>query len=372
MKKSLLDLEISGRLKYQMMFFACALIHAVFFTVFSFAEIYMLMTLNIFSVIFYIVGAYACGTKSFEKHVLKWIIMIYAEITFHAVACTVHLGFGTYFFLYAMVELSISAYMLYFSCDKKIFIRMLSIFVTISFAALAGCQIYFNFKPPVYEWVFGKNLTPEMENIIRVINIIFCTGAIFVFSLLFVIEINLLITKLNSAYDKLTYTAMHDSLTGLYNRHSLRDFFDSLTESGNEYCVALGDIDNFKKVNDTYGHDCGDEVLVTVSDIIKSGIAEQDLACRWGGEEILIIMRGKREDCLDRMNGIRSRINASVVESGNTSISVTMTFGFADCHEVENSDKNRMDSLVILVDGRLYVGKKSGKNVIVSEEAPEK
>ena len=195
---------------------------------------------------------------------------------------------------------------------------------------------------------------------------------IFIFSVLFVIEINLLIRKLNEAYDKLSYTAMHDSLTGLYNRHSLRDFFESLTESGNEYCVALGDIDNFKKVNDTYGHDCGDEVLVTVSDIIKESIAEQDLACRWGGEEILIIMRGTRNDCLDRMNSIRSRINASVVKSGNSSVKVTMTFGFADCHEVENSEKNRMDSIVILVDGRLYKGKNSGKNVIVSEEIPVK
>ena len=158
---------------------------------------------------------------------------------------------------------------------------------------------------------------------------------------------------------------MHDSLTGLYNRHSLRDFFDSLDESGNEYCVALGDIDNFKRVNDTYGHDCGDDVLVTVSDIIKKSMAENDLACRWGGEEILIIMRGTRSDCLGRMRDIREQINSSVVETGSNSISVTMTFGFADCHEVENSGKNHMDSIVILVDGRLYVGKKSGKNVII-------
>lgn len=365
MKINLLDLEISSKLKYQMMFFACAFIHTVFFLVFSFFKIYLLMTFNIFSITLYIIGAYACGTDNFEKNALKWIILIYAEITLHAIVCTVHLGYETYFFLYAMVELSISAYMLFFACDKKIFVRMIIIFVCVSLSALAGCQIYLSIKPPFFSWFFGRQLTNQMENIMRLMNISFCTVIIFVFSVLFVIEINLLIRKLNAAYDKLSYTAMHDSLTGLYNRHSLRDFFDSLDESGNEYCVALGDIDNFKKVNDTYGHDCGDEVLVTVSDIIKDGIEEQDLACRWGGEEILIIMRGTRSDCLDRMKGIRSRINASVVESGKTSIKVTMTFGFADCHEVENSEKNHMDSIVILVDGRLYVGKKSGKNVIV-------
>lgn len=365
MKINLLNLEINSRLKYQMMFFACAFIHTIFFLVFALYQIYMLMTFNIFSITLYIVGAYACGTDNFEKNALKWIIVIYAEITLHAIVCTVHLGYETYFFLYAMVELSISAYLLFFACDKKIFVRMIMIFVCISLLALLGCQIYLSIYPPFFSLHFGRQLTDGMTNLMRLMNISLSTIIIFVFSVLFVIEINLLIRKLNEAYDKLSYTAMHDSLTGLYNRHSLRDFFESLSESGNEYCVALGDIDNFKKVNDTYGHDCGDEVLVTVSDIIKDGIEDEDLACRWGGEEILIIMRGTRTDCLNRMNGIRSRINASVVESGKTSVKVTMTFGFADCHEIENSEKNHMDSIVILVDGRLYKGKNSGKNVII-------
>lgn len=365
MKINLLDLEINSRLKYQMMFFACAFIHTVFFLIFSLSQIYMLMTFNIFSITIYIIGAYACGTDNFEKNALKWIITIYAEITLHAVACTVHLGYETYFFLYAMVELAISSYLLFFACDKKIFVRMSIIFVCISMTAVTGCQVYLSIRPPIYTYVFHKTLPENMISAMRLTNIFFCTVIVFVFSVLFVIEINLLIRKLNAAYEKLSYTAMHDSLTGLYNRHSLRDFFDSLDESGNEYCVALGDIDNFKKVNDTYGHECGDDVLVTVSDIIKDSMAEQDLACRWGGEEILIIMRGTRGDCLDRMKDIRSRINASVVDTGKNSISVTMTFGFADCHEVENSEKNHMDSIVILVDGRLYVGKKNGKNIIV-------
>lgn len=371
MKINLLDTEINSKLKYQIMFFACAFIHTVFFLVFSLSRIYVLMTFNIFSISFYIIGAYACETEKFEKYALKWIIFIYAEITLHAFACTVHLGYGTYFFIYSMVGLSISAYMLYFTCDKNIFTKMSLTFLCLTLAALALCQLYLSSHPPFFEWYFGRTLPEGIENFMRFMNISFCTVTISVFSVLFVVEIHLLISKLNGAYEKLTYTAMHDSLTGLYNRHSLRDFFESLDESGNEYCVALGDIDNFKKVNDTYGHDCGDEVLVTVSDIIKDSMEEQDLACRWGGEEILIIMRGTREDCLCRMRDIRSRINSSVVESGSRSISVTMTFGFADCHEVEDSEKNHMDSIVILVDGRLYTGKKSGKNVIVSEEAPE-
>lgn len=366
MKLNLLDLEINGKLKYKLMLFACAVVHIIFFCIFFIAQLFLLTLFNVFSVTFYILAAHSCEKDRFEKNAFKWIIMIYAEITLHAVFATIHLGYETYFFLYAMAELPVSAYILFFACDKKIFGRMISAFMGVSLISLATCQIYLSINPPLISLVFHRTVSDGMVSAMRLMNILFCTSIIFLFSVLFVIEINSLIRELHSAYDKLCYTAMHDSLTGLYNRHSLRDFFDSLTESGNDYCVALGDIDNFKKVNDTYGHDCGDDVLVTVSDIIKESIEEQDLACRWGGEEILIIMRGNRDDCLNRMNGIRSRINSSVVETGSQSISVTMTFGFADCHEVENSEKNRMDSIVILVDGRLYKGKNSGKNVIVS------
>lgn len=366
MKINLLDLKVNSKFKYQMTFFACALIHTIFFLVFSLSKIYVLMFFNIFSIIFYIIGAYKCGTDSFEKHALRWIVMVYAEITLHAVLATIHLGYEAFFFLYAIAELSVSAYMLFFACDKKYFGKTIVIFLVIALAALACCQIYLSIKPPFFNWFFGRQLSENMISLMRIMNIFFCTSIIFIFSVMFVIETNALIRELNGAYDKLSYTAMHDSLTGLYNRHSLKDFFDSLDESGNEYCVALGDIDNFKRVNDTYGHDCGDEVLVTVSDIIKNSMEEQDLACRWGGEEILIIMRGTRDDCLRRMNGIRDRINASVVYTGKNDISVTMTFGFADCREAKNSKRNHMDSIVTLVDGRLYKGKNSGKNVIVS------
>lgn len=361
---NILELEIKSRLKYQIMFFACALLHTIFFLIFSIMEIYMLMTFNIISVSFYIVGAYACGTDNFEKNAFKWSIAVYSEINLHAIACTIHLGYETYFFLYTMLGLSISAYMLFFCCDRKIFFKMMMVNLIILLAALAGCQLYLAMRPPTYTYFFNKSLSDKATSYIRLMNITFSTLAIFIFSVMFVIEINLLIRKLNAAYDKLSYTAMHDSLTGLYNRHSLRDFFESLSESTNDYCIALGDIDNFKRVNDTYGHDCGDRVLVTVSDIIKDSMEEQDIACRWGGEEILIIMRGGRDVCLKRMKGIRERINASVVEAGSRTISVTMTFGFADCHEMVDKE-NKIDAMVILVDGRLYVGKKSGKNVII-------
>lgn len=365
MKINLLELEISSKFKFQMMFLACALIHTTFLIIFSLLQIYILMTFNIFSVALYVFGAFAVSSGNFEKHSLAWIVAIYSEVTLHAVACTVHLGYDTYFFLYAMVVLSISAYMLFLSFDKKKFTKLILIFFLITVISIAVCQFYNDRYPPVYSFIFGNTLTESAVNAMRIMNIVFVTVVIFIFSLLFVIEMNSLIRELNNANEKMSYVALHDSLTGLNNRHTVKGFFEKLLENGESYCVILGDIDNFKKVNDTYGHDCGDDVLIMVSNIIKDSVSENELACRWGGEEILIVMLGGRNGCLDRMKGIRSRINESSVQSGEKTVRVTMTFGFADCTEVEDIEKSRIDAMVTLVDSRLYTGKKSGKNVII-------
>lgn len=365
MKINLLELEISSKFKFQIMFLACALIHTTFLIVFSLLQIYILMTFNVFSVSFYVVGAFAVRSGNFEKHSLAWITGIYSEITLHAVVCTIHLGYGSYFFIYAIVALSVSSYMLFMACDKERFTRSILIFLLMSVLSIAVCQIYLRHYLPVYTHVFDKELTDSATNIMRLVNLTFGTVSVFAFSLLFVIEMNTLIRKLNNANEKMSYVALHDSLTGLKNRHSVRKFFENLLDGSGEYCVILGDIDNFKKVNDTYGHDCGDDVLIMVSNVIKDSVSENELACRWGGEEILLVMLGDKKSCLERMKKIRSRINESYVQSGERTVKVTMTFGFADSSEVENIAKSRVDAIVTLVDSRLYTGKKSGKNVII-------
>lgn len=167
MKLNLLDLEIDSKFKYQAMFFACAFIHTIFFLVFSLYKIYLLMTVNVISIIFYVVGAYKCGTDDFEKHALEWVIMVYGEITFHAVLATIHLGYDTCFFLYAMVELSVSAYMLFFACDKKIFSKMILIFMCLSIASLVGCQVYFSFMPPMMNYFMHRTLSGSAVTLMR-------------------------------------------------------------------------------------------------------------------------------------------------------------------------------------------------------------
>ena len=131
----------------------------------------------------------------------------------------------------------------------------------------------------------------------------------------------------------------------------------------------LGDIDDFKKVNDTYGHDAGDLVLKTVATKITENLFGQDTACRWGGEEMLIILRGGKADCMSRAKQIRESIINEEMEHEGKLLHVTMTFGFVDCTELPTDlpgEITHFEGLITLADKRLYRGKESGKNRIVS------
>jgi len=123
-----------------------------------------------------------------------------------------------------------------------------------------------------------------------------------------------------------------------------------------------GDIDFFKKINDTYGHDCGDVALTEVAEILRTCVRDGDTVCRWGGEEFLIAIDGNKKITMDVAERIRSMIEDMVVVSHGYSIKITMTFGVCESIPGLNVDK-----LVEIADQRLYKGKQNGKNQVVSE-----
>ena len=130
---------------------------------------------------------------------------------------------------------------------------------------------------------------------------------------------------------------------------------------GQIFSVIIGDIDDFKKVNDTYGHNIGDEVLVTVADIITSNVPDNASVCRWGGEEILILIQDNLNGALPIAEKIRAEIAASstIVEQG--ALKITMTFGVA-----EYTPGLTITKLISLADDNLYRGKNEGKNRVIA------
>ncbi|MCM1053989.1 MAG: GGDEF domain-containing protein [Bacteroides sp.] len=368
--KSILDIELKSSFKYQMIFFVSALMHTIFFCMFLYNEMYGLMIANIASISFYLSGGVVSRKGNMEKHGSAWIMAAYAEITVHAALCTIWLGFEPCFYLYWIVALMVSAYVAYLACEKQTFLKMISAFSVITIITMGFCLVYLHFFDPIYTAGFDKVLDKNQTEFMRAVNVFFDTVVTLFFSGMFIMEIHTLIRKLNTANEKLNYSAMHDALTGLYNRRSLYKLYDEMKDKGH-FCVIMGDIDNFKKINDTYGHGCGDEVLKNISAIINDTAAQNDIACRWGGEEFLLVVRGTKEECLERLKEMRNRILALRIEYNDIQIKVTMTFGFVDCLEIlehtELIDPSvNIDALVQIADTRLYYGKENGKNTIVS------
>ncbi len=175
-----------------------------------------------------------------------------------------------------------------------------------------------------------------------------------------VIESNLLM-------DKLRDTSLRDGMTGLYNRRFLEEFIDQVMgQSQREketYSILMLDVDFFKMVNDTYGHDVGDSVIVEIGKVLQNNIRETDLAIRYGGEEFVIMLHNaNQEETLDVAKKIHTAFGNLVFEVGNgETMQKTMSIGISKFP----TDGDTIWKCIKFADTALYVAKTTGRNKIV-------
>ena len=160
-----------------------------------------------------------------------------------------------------------------------------------------------------------------------------------------------------------------DSLTELYNRrsggHHLTHTVEKARSGNAPFTLVIADIDFFKKVNDTYGHQCGDLVLQNVARILRRHMKGKGYAIRWGGEEFLLVYENSRlEEARKFLETLQEEIRNSCVQSEGNQIYITMTFGMA-CNP-----SRELKDLLREADDRLYYGKNNGRDQIVSGETP--
>ena len=167
------------------------------------------------------------------------------------------------------------------------------------------------------------------------------------------------------AEEKLRKLAMTDSLTGLFNRRAFVDKCHQLSAQSNRVSVAVIDIDHFKNVNDTYGHDAGDQALISVANLIEEYYVAPDIVSRLGGEEFAIVaISDNKKDEERRFNKLREAVEKTEVKYKTDTISVTISIGAVFAEDSLNVD---FSGLLSKADKLLYTAKKNGRNQVVLE-----
>ena len=168
----------------------------------------------------------------------------------------------------------------------------------------------------------------------------------------------------NILYNQIKECASKDGLTNIFNK---KYFFDTLhaipSLEQDDYSIVMIDIDNFKKVNDTYGHPYGDEVLKKVCSIIKNHTRPQDIVARYGGEEIIIYFHHFTNTNLleQRLETIRSAIENCIIPGEGFFSSVTASFG---CY-IKHNEYLPLETVIQFADDNLYTCKRNGKNRVL-------
>lgn len=313
--------------------------------------IYPMMAVNCVSL-----AIYAAEFWIIRKSEELYLAIFFSEVLVHMLLAIVFVGWagGFQYYVFAMAPL------MYFAdhivrneggnTTHPIFFSLLTV---ISFLIARTIVVFFD---PVYV------LPADVAFWVKTLNGVMILLMLGVFAMIYV-------QRILEIESELVSNAEIDELTKLPNRHFLDRMLEEKQigkEGGiSEYAVAILDIDNFKKVNDRFGHLAGDQVLKKLAGILARTAGEEHFAGRWGGEEFMMVVTG--EECysklVDLTEEVRRELENSVVHFDYWQIVVTASIGVASTRDSMN-----FKDLVEEADKCLYEAKGSGKNRVIGKE----
>lgn len=310
---------------------------------------------NIFSVGFYITLFILFNKKKSTK-VLNYVII---EIIIHAFFAILVTGLNNGFEFFFICTAFASHHLVRITHTRQVTAYFTNI---ITFVLLLGLR--FLSVPASFSAI---KIFPEQSylSILYVFNLLIAFIMIFLVLFIFLKEVKSDEERLKHLNNRLTELASHDSLTQLLNRRAMKTRLEAALDfkkkSNVEFVTAIADIDDFKKINDRYGHDCGDKVLKKVVQIIKDNVRESDYISRWGGDEILILFnRSSLEGASVCIERIHKEIANSIFLYNNETINLTITIGVCP-----SKDYSYYQDIILEADRRLYDGKHKGKNCVI-------
>lgn len=304
----------------------------------------ILIWFSIPTLMIYIIGYILISKERLDIYVR----LVYFWITLYMCLCTLCLGYKLGFHLYCFSMIPIIFYTEYMA--DKLGKPKINAFVASGIIAL--CYLlstgYTAFTGPLY------SIDNNMAGSFWAFNSVIVLAFLVYYS-------RLMLSLIGDYENKLQKTALTDRLTGLYNRHYMMKELESSMKNGGSLFIAMIDIDDFKMINDRYGHNAGDYVLVNVSRIMHEVCSDCRIS-RWGGEEFLVLSSGRnREDFIALIETLRKRVDAEDLVFGDDHIKVSVTAGIGD-YTVGIT----VDRWVKAADDNLYTGKKSGKNMVIA------
>ena len=309
-----------------------------------------------FSNVAFLVG---CLMLKYNK---KWayITTLYLDIFLFMIMAVIYLGWEYGFQQYCISFVASFIFTdFYMSQDRK-FSKNTKIIVAFDVLLYVGLRLWTYEHPYVY---FIDN------EVLVSLFYIFNSLIGFAFLIMYMIIYSRTVQRLENS---LTEMANKDPLTGISNRRKMQDMLKHVLKEYEtqqyQTVIAMLDIDYFKKINDTYGHDAGDEVLVTLAKILlnKHGANEGFHVSRWGGEEFLVFYeryQKSEEDVIREFDALRQQIEDTVIDYNGKEISITVTIGLAFYEKGKT-----IHALIKEADENLYEGKNAGRNrVYVSQ-----
>ncbi len=206
---------------------------------------------------------------------------------------------------------------------------------------------------------------PAMKILCQLLTLVYYMLIFTVIAYLYSIKFNQSEEKLRQTNEKLLRMASLDALTQLPNRRSMNEHLSTLIydnkRTGKEFCIAIADVDFFKRINDEYGHETGDYILTTLSEIFRDAMSNVGFVARWGGEEFLFTYEGMTmQQAFSQLELLRIRIAEHPFIHKGTQVHITVTFGLEEYSSILTPE-----SAISRADAKLYQGKAEGRNRVI-------
>jgi diguanylate cyclase (GGDEF)-like protein len=322
--------------------------HFLFIFLFLWLGVKQMALLNIGSCILFMI----CFWLNQHGYLHLSLLLGSFEVGLHAVLAVAFVGWesGFHYYILGLTPL------IFYSQSLRLSTKLLSV------SLLCGVYIALNsYALSTPAWVVCSSGRLRVIGVVNIITLFIVFSALAYYYRLAATNAEKNLTQVNLKLEEQAYS---DSLTHLANRRNMQEKIEaqaiSYLDSREPFCIIISDIDDFKKYNDTYGHDTGDLILVKITELLIACMREHDQVGRWGGEEFLVLLpETRQEGALLVAERIRERVEVMRIPISPLESGVTMTFGIA-----EFNDASTPAECITRADLALYEGKRRGKNCV--------